>query len=454
VGAISLYNFYFATNPRVFLGIQFWSFNFIGLTVLLYLALLINARTTTFSTMVRQQIMIIFWGSFISFGPIAAWALIHLTGFTLDTSWLNFTTVLACFIVFPIVAAYATLRYSLLDLDIIFSRAAVHTLLLLLVTVVYFVVVSLLAVLLRDIELFKNPVVFTIFILFLVISLGPVKDRLQNLVNRFFLREPADLRQVQQRYGQTLVSAPLKVHQILDLLLKQVEEALTPSHVLVFLKDTNLDNYIIRDQRGVGNDIYVVEVSFSPNDDLVQWLTDTNDILRFSVTGVVPADVKIGREELARLKMLNVNLCVPLLGPNALLGWLAVGLKQSGQPYTSSDLLFLATLASETTIALESAQLLEQANQRAAELEALQQISANIQAEAEPDLLLAAVVEQATRLLQAEGGMVFLLEPDDETLKVVVSHNLSKDYMGYTLAKGEGLAGQVVMRSETVVVDI
>ncbi|MBI1878379.1 MAG: GAF domain-containing protein, partial [Chloroflexi bacterium] len=297
-----------------------------------------------------------------------------------------------------------------------------------------------------------NPIVFTIFILFLVISLGPVKERLQGLVNRVLLREPSDFRQFQQKYSQALVSAPLETYQILEFLLNHVEEALDPANALVFLKHTNLDNYVLRNQRG-GSDIHTVEVSFSPSDDLVRWLINTNDILQLSATGVVSPNVKISREELARLTMLNVNLCVPLFGPNYLLGWLALGLKKSGQPYTSSDLLFLATLASETTIALESAQFLEQANQRAAELEALQQISADIQAEAEPDLLLAAVVEQAAKLLQAEGGMALLLEPDNETLKVVVSYNLGKDYMGYTLAKGEGLAGQVVVRGETIVVD-
>lgn len=453
LAAINLYNFYFAANPRVFLEIiWFWGFNFIGLSVFLFLALLLNAHTTTFSSMVRQQIMIIFGGSLISFGPVAVWALAQAVGLTLASPRFNLTAVLACFIVFPIVAVYAGLRYRLLDLDIVFSRAAVYTLLTLLVTIAYFLIVSFLVVLLQDVELFKNPVVFTVFILLLVISLGPIRERLQSLVNHIFLREPADFRQYQQRYGQALVSAPLEINQILDLLLKQIDEALVPASALVFLKDASQGIFVIRDPHG-GSDTHTVEVSFGPTDDLVRWLADTNDILQLSATGAVPAEVKINREELARLNMLNVNLCVPLLGPNDLLGWLALGLKKSGQPYTSSDLLFLATLASQTTIALESAQLLEQANRRAAELEALQKISANIQAEATSDLLLTSVVEQATRLLRAEGGLAFLLEPDDETLKVVVSYNLGKDYTGHTLKKGEGVAGQVVLRGESVVVD-
>ncbi|HXV43882.1 MAG TPA: hypothetical protein VEC96_12525, partial [Anaerolineae bacterium] len=265
LAGMNLFNFFFATNPRIFLGIWVWNFSFIGLSILLFLVLLLNAHTTTFSTMVRRQIIIIFWGSLISFGPMAIWTLANSAGFNLQSPWFNLTTVLICFIVFPIVTAYAALRYRLLDLDIIFSRAIVYTLLTLLVTVVYFLVVSFLAVLLQDAELFKNPLIFTLFILLLFISLGPIKERLQDFVNQFFLREPSDFRQYQQQYSQALVSAPLETDQILNLLLKQVDEALGPAHALVFLKDISHSIFVIRNQQGY-SDIHMVEVSFGPGD--------------------------------------------------------------------------------------------------------------------------------------------------------------------------------------------
>jgi hypothetical protein len=229
MGVISLYALYVGPDQRAFLEVWSWGFNFIGLAVFLFLALLLNAHTTTFSAMVRQQIMIIFGSSLISFGPLAVWALAQGVGFKLEFDWFNFTVALAFFIVFPIVAAYAALRYRLLDLDIVFSRAAVYTLVALFVTLIYFLVVSTLAVVLQDVELFKNPIVFTMFILFLVIALGPVKDRLQHLVNRFFLREPSDFRQFQQKYGRALVAAPLETHQILDLLLRSFGSRPCPS---------------------------------------------------------------------------------------------------------------------------------------------------------------------------------------------------------------------------------
>jgi signal transduction histidine kinase len=452
LSGINLYNLYFSSNPHIFLGIWFWGFNFLALSVLVFLTLMLNTQVSTFSTVVRQQSLIIFWGSLVSLGPVALWALSNAPGLKLQSSWFSLTTVLACFIIFPILVAYTALRYRLQDLDVIFSRAVVYALLTLLVTVVYFLVVSFLAVQLQDSELFKDPIVFSIFILMLFIALGPVREYLQRLVNRIFLREPTDYRHALQRYGQALVTTTLDTDHILGLLLNQIDETLTPEKTLIFLKDANVDMYTIRDQRS-GNSPQPVEVSFSPKDNLVRWLAETKDVLQLSPNGVALPQIKISREELARLNMLSITACVPFLGATQLLGWLALSSRNTGQPYTNNDLDFLTTLASQTTIALESALLLEQANQRAAELEALQKISADIQTEAEPDLLLASIVRRATHLLRAAGGLVYLMEPDSDTLKLTYSHNLGADYSGHTLKKGEDVAGLVFQRREAVVVD-
>ncbi len=452
LAAALLYSLFFAASPLLYLSLWRWGFGFIGLSVFVFLALVLVSRFSTFSALVRQQTMIIFWGSILSFGPVALWALVHGLGFQAPFFLSIFVAVFTPFILFPVIVTYAALRYHLLDLDVIFSRGAVYSALTLLTTVGYIILVTLLTILLQDFELFRNPIILAIFVLALVVLLGPLREQVQGRVNRLFLRESFDSRQLLQNYGQALITTPLDKDQILELLLKQADETLAPEHSLVFLRNSTLDVYDIQYQHG-GQNLTNVEVRFGISDDLARWLTSTNDILHLNPSGasLIPAD--ISREELARLSMLNVTLCVPLVGSKHLLGWLALGPKKTGHPYLSSDMLFLATLASQTTIALENAHLLKQANQRAAELEVMQKIVVDIQAEVEPDQLLTSVVEQATRLLNAEGGMVFLLEPDNETLRVVVSYRLAQDYTGFTLKKGDGAPGQVLVQGRSLVID-
>ncbi len=262
-----------------------------------------------------------------------------------------------------------------------------------------------------------------------------------------------DVTKLLQQYGHKLITTPLEIDLILGMLLQQIDEIFSPSSLCVFLRDKNQGVYSIHPLEEVAQQPSVA-VQFGFNDDLSQWLHQTNQFLLPRINNPATQS-NISEEELARLKMLDVELCVPLSGSEYLLGWVALGCKNSNTAYEEDDLVLLATLANQTAIALENAQLLEQANRRAAELEALQTISAQIQTEAQPDKLLTLVVEQATKLLQAKGGLVYLTGPrQDDLLTVVVSHNLGDEaYYGIQLNAGEDVAGQVLATDQPLRVD-
>lgn len=266
------------------------------------------------------------------------------------------------------------------------------------------------------------------------------------------MRETVDYKQLLQSYSRALVTTPLSTSHISEMLVKSANQILAPKSATVFLRNSAIGAFVPIYPPSSDNP-QECKAQFGLSNELAKWLADTGDIFQLAPGGSAPSNIAISDEELSQLKDLNIALCIPLLGSERLLGWLALGPNSVEQSYTNDDLLFLATLASQTTIALENAQLLEEANQRAAELEALQKISTDIQAEAEPDKLLKFVVEQATKLLNAEGGLVYLLEPDEKTLKAVVSYNLDRDYTNYTLSAAEGIVGRVLMLGESVVVD-
>ncbi|MDM8520918.1 GAF domain-containing protein [Anaerolineales bacterium HSG6] len=450
-GSIYLYSLYFASDPRFSLSIWLLNYGFIGLTVAIFFVHLLQTRFSIISANIRQQAVIMLIGMLLAFTPAAIWGVSNLLDYDFGFSWQFFVGVFTPLVVFPLSMGYASLRYRIPDLDVAFSRAAVYAVLTLGVSVWYIIVTIVLSLLLQDAEIFRDPIVLTVFIITLVVILGPIKDRLQSFINHRFLRSAVDYRRLLQNYGRELISISLNTDNVLELLVQHAALAFKAEPIIIFLRNPGVNAFSIRYQ-DYSNDT-PVEVRFGLSDDLAQWLADNKDILQLSPTGSVSKQVRIHQEELARLNMLDLILCVPLLGSKHLLGWFSLGLKKSGQPYGQEDLTFLATMSSQTTIALENAQLLQEANQRAAELEALQQISLNVQAEGEPDQMLTSVVEQASKLLDTQGGLVWLLQSDNETLKVVVSHNLDKDYTNRTVKKGEGVTGRVLLLGEAVAVD-
>ncbi len=90
---------------------------------------------------------------------------------------------------------------------------------------------------------------------------------------------------------------------------------------------------------------------------------------------------------------------------------------------------------------------------RAQELMALHETSLEIIAQREVSALLPAIVERAARLVGARMGGLYLMQPDGETLELVVSHNLPRDYTGTTLRLGEGLSGRIAQSGEAMTVE-
>ena len=181
-----------------------------------------------------------------------------------------FISMFAPLVFFPAAIAYAILRYHLLNLDLIISRSVVYLAITLVVTAAYFLVVSLLGQLFRT-PAADNPMLLPLFVLALIFALGPVRDRLQRIVDRAFLREAANYQILLQDYGRELTSAPLKTERILAMLLNRCETALHPERTVVFLRDPAGGNYSIRDQAGAPLPDEA-RIQFAPDDELARRL--------------------------------------------------------------------------------------------------------------------------------------------------------------------------------------
>jgi PAS domain S-box-containing protein len=89
---------------------------------------------------------------------------------------------------------------------------------------------------------------------------------------------------------------------------------------------------------------------------------------------------------------------------------------------------------------------------RAAELSALQETVLNLTMRHSLPDLLNLIVERATRLLNANGGGLYLVENDSETIKCVVSYNTHHNYAGTVLCYGEGAAGRVIDSKKPLII--
>jgi PAS domain S-box-containing protein len=144
------------------------------------------------------------------------------------------------------------------------------------------------------------------------------------------------------------------------------------------------------------------------------------------------------------------EVSVPLLVGKRVIGVLDIQ-DDELNAFSEEDLFILRALGDQIAVAIENARLVEQTQRRAQGLLALQRTSVEIARRLESEQLLQAIVERATYLVRAKGGMLYMVEPDRKTLRVVVSHNLDRDYSASAIRLGEGVAGQAVETGEVTI---
>ncbi len=111
--------------------------------------------------------------------------------------------------------------------------------------------------------------------------------------------------------------------------------------------------------------------------------------------------------------------------------------------YTPRHAELLTTFCAQAALAIKNARLYSRELRRIQELDALQATLTGINSELDLTLLLKQIVNQAITLLNADLGELALYEPENDILRVKVSENMDKNYIGLPVQLGEGLMGLV-----------
>ena len=138
---------------------------------------------------------------------------------------------------------------------------------------------------------------------------------------------------------------------------------------------------------------------------------------------------------------------------NGEVGGVIVAESKKINDFGPEDFEILTAASQQAGLAIEKARLIAVERQRADELEALRTTLTELTAELELPVLLQAIVERASVLLDGAGGELGLYDPDEGKIDIVVSYGFRQNYIGTSHKLGEGAMGLVADMGEPLILD-
>ncbi len=352
-------------------------FGGIGFTVALFvgsLAIVGIERAKANDHIIRDHADVVFWGALLSFTPVAA---------VLTAEWVfkqpyDYHLALLWLFLFPVVIGYGIVRKQIFDLRMLARSSAAYGASSFAITSVFALLITFADVLVTWLEI--DFLWFQVTFLFLAILLfNPLRDRLQELVDRFFDRDRAYSDAVRE-ISEAMVSM-LSLTEITDRILVALTDSMGVDRAMVLLVEDEGKQLRPMNSRGDWSES-ALDSEIPSGHPIWKHLWMRREELSRADFDDEP---DLENREACRdvFDALEVELLVPILYGVDLLGCIAVGRKISGERLAGDDRVLVRTLANQSSVAIENAKAFDEiaglnetlearVEQRTAELRATQ----------------------------------------------------------------------------------
>jgi signal transduction histidine kinase/streptogramin lyase len=121
--------------------------------------------------------------------------------------------------------------------------------------------------------------------------------------------------------------------------------------------------------------------------------------------------------------------------------------------FDESDLVVFQSLADQAAIAIENAQLYENTTSQVAKLSALQETTKALASTLELEALLGLIIQQATSLVQADGGIINMVAENGTHDETVAAVGLAASTVGLSSPLDRSLSGWATLHKQPLVVN-
>jgi PAS domain S-box-containing protein len=316
----------------------------------------------------RKQMQWITVGTTLGILPFfALYAIPFLFGVEIK-SWME-ASVLSL-ILLPLSFGYAIARFRLRDVDLIFKRGVAYVIASSAVLTFYVGITVLIARVVQDISPRSEFFLLALSALVVAFLFAPLRDKIQEQLDRYFYRDRYLQRKSFREFSQTLGSE-IDLSKLTSQVSERVQRTLDVSPVAIYLKD-ELDWNVFHLETCVGLQTLDQPSSVKMTDDELRGLGATDSL------GGVFSNRGASSTVRKKLGRWGIRYIEPLSVRGRKIGFLGLGKRKNGDVLTSEDMEMLSTLARYAAIAIDNAHLYRSLESKASELMQLRSYSENV----------------------------------------------------------------------------
>ncbi len=335
------------------------------------IAVLLHAFQRITAVTARRQLRWIAWGTALGAGPFAlGYALPWALGIDPPVA-LQLTAIPLGLV--PLTFASAIVRYRLRDVEVIVKRGLAYAAFLAASVALYVAMQKLTSFVFADTADLHTWVIALLATLVVVLLAQPVKDAVQNALDRVFYRDRYDYRRALVAFARDL-NSDLDVVRLSHRLVTRIVETLVVERMALMLVPSGpqaAGDFVSIGQYGFpfGVPHLSRRSSMIPRLDAghtVALVDDPTTAARF-----VAEEVEFWRDA-------GIDYLVPCVFEGRAIAVLALGRKDEDEPFNSEDLALLSAVAGQVATAIENGRLYRELHLKAEELGRVREFNENI----------------------------------------------------------------------------
>jgi two-component system NtrC family sensor kinase len=339
------------------------------------LGVLVRAFREITSITGRRQLRWIAWGTALGVGPFGfGYALPWVFGVNPPIE-LQLTAVL--FIVVPLTFACAIVRYRLRDVEVIGKRVLGYIAFLAASVAVYAGLRKLTAFFFISDADDHNWIIAALATLVIVLLARPVKDAMQNALDRAFYRDRYDYRRALVAFARDL-NSDLDIVRLSQRLVARIVETLVVDRMALMLAagdPGDIDDQRRGDFTAIGQYGFAQAVPLLPGRSSMMSRLDGGHTVALDDP---IAAARYAAEEVEAWRDAGIFYFVPCVFEGRTIAVLALSRKETDEPFNSEDLGLLTAVAGQVATAIENGRLYRQLHLKAEELGRMREFNENI----------------------------------------------------------------------------